>query len=248
MDLASIRVATFNCEWRRPSSQDAGLIRDRVLAIAPNVVCLTEAHVGYFGDLGHSITAEATTLHGPSRRKVLLWSAEPWREVDTFGSKDFPEGRFVSGTTDTPLGPLRVVGVCIPYQMAQVRYGEPKRKPWEQHLRYLSALANILPSEPKRTIVMGDFNQAVPRRSQPIRIAEALRTELLDRLAIGTAGLINPIGRQAIDHICFSPDLVPETPESLSNEREDGRRISDHFGVALRFRDRQFEQGQPLSS
>jgi hypothetical protein len=39
--------------------------------------------------------------------------------------------------TDTPIGPIRFVGVCIPWRDAHVRTGRRDRAPWEDHLRFL---------------------------------------------------------------------------------------------------------------
>ena len=53
-------------------------------------------------DYGYSIREE--------RRKVLLWSREPWEEIDDVGSELMPPGRFVSGVTQTSLGAVTVIG------------------------------------------------------------------------------------------------------------------------------------------
>ena len=41
---------------------------------------------------------------GQKVRMVLLWSREPWQQVDDVGSDAMPPGKFVSGVTRTPLG------------------------------------------------------------------------------------------------------------------------------------------------
>lgn len=91
----SVSVATFNCEWRKTTSTDATLIRERIEA--SDVVCLTETHVDFISDRDHSIVSEKLE-GGPnshSRRKVLLWSQNPWTRVDTVGPPGLPEGRYV---------------------------------------------------------------------------------------------------------------------------------------------------------
>jgi exonuclease III len=232
-----VRVATFNCEWRKPASADAQLIRERLMEQDPDIICLTEAHTGYVGEVGHTIESEPFALGrvGTSRRKVLLWSRKPWEAVDQVGSQDLPPGRYVSGTTQTPLGRVKVYGVCIPYNMAGVRYGEPKRTPWELHTAYLKGLSELIAPELARALVVGDFNQRVPRGSQPHRIYAALEQALLERFQVATAGPLGPHGLRAIDHICHSRDFVAEECSVLSNERPCGGRISDHFGVQARF-------------
>ncbi len=113
-------------------------------------------------------------------------------------------------------------------------YGDPKRRPWELHLAFLAALDSFLPTRPERTAVLGDFNQRFPRTYQPHAVFDAINEVLLKRFKLATAGLISPIQKHAIDHICYSPDLTADVAESLSNLRPDGGQISDHFGRRMR--------------
>lgn len=212
MDDLKITVATFNCEWRKPGSADAALIRERVLVSGARVVCLTETHHNFLDGEGYVIDS-GSFEGGPntaSRRKVLLWSRMPWTAVDAVGPKGIPPGRYVAGVTETALGALQFMGVCIPYSFAGVTYGVPKRAPWQLHFAYLDALDRLLPASPSRTVILGDFNQRIPRRHQPSQAFEALSTVLLRRFSAPTAGVVEPIGRQAIDHICHSSDIVSD--------------------------------------
>lgn len=231
----AVSVATFNCEWRKTESSDAALIRERLWASDVDVVCLTETQRDFLGESGHTIES-ARLDTGPniaSRRKVLLWSRNPWTGVDAEGPPGLPVGRYVSGKTQTAAGELRFIGLCIPYSFAGVKYGVPRRRPWELHLEYLSALKETLRAPLRRTVVLGDFNQRVPRRFQPARAFDALSETIFEPLTLATAGSVSPIQRQAIDHICHSPDLRSGSPVSLSNIRPDGGQVSDHFGVRV---------------
>ena len=49
-------------------------------------------------------------------------------------------------------------------------------------------------------------------------------------LTIATAGL-GLRGRRAIDHIAISGDLVAESLATVDNVTQEGRILSDHFGV-----------------
>jgi hypothetical protein len=229
-----VSVATFNCEWRRTLSSDAAIIRERVLD-GTDVVCLTETHRDFLEGQGFSMTS-APLEAGPnvgSRRKVLLWSRSPWTAVDAVDPPGLPEGRYVAGTTSTPAGEVRVIGVVIPYGFAGVRFGQPKRRPWELHLKYLEALGRSLAGGAKRTIVLGDFNQRVPRKYQPKAAFDALKEAILERLHIATAGVLEPIQRQAIDHVCHSSDLACRCVASIFNARPGEGQVSDHFGVRV---------------
>ncbi len=114
----AVSVATFNCEWRKTNSSDATLIRERLLSA--DVVCLTETQQDFLAEGGHTIVSEKLDS-GPnteSRRKVLLWSRNPWTCVVAAGPPGLPEGRYVSGKTQTAAGEFQFVGVCIPYGFA----------------------------------------------------------------------------------------------------------------------------------
>ena len=67
------------------------------------------------------------------RRKVLVWSKRPWSAVDMGISGALPGGRLVAGITLTALGPLTVVGVCVPWRDAHVRSGGRERSQWQEH-------------------------------------------------------------------------------------------------------------------
>ncbi|WP_168068563.1 endonuclease/exonuclease/phosphatase family protein [Sphingomonas kaistensis] len=230
----SLRIATFNCEWRRTQSGDASLIRERVFYSGVDIVCLTETHHDFMDDCGGYTVASTSMLTGvgtKTRRKVLLWSRTPWCDVDTSGPPGIPEARYVAATTQTSLGAIRIVGVVIPYSFAGVQYGEVKLRPWELHIQYLDALDASVSAEPTRTVLLGDFNQRVPRKHQPSRVFKRLEEVLISRFELATAGALHPLRRQSIDHICVSKDLSPVEVSTIDNERPGGGLISDHFGV-----------------
>jgi endonuclease/exonuclease/phosphatase family metal-dependent hydrolase len=162
--VIDLTVATWNVEWRAPGSVDAALIRERLNSVGADIICLTEAYADFMGGEGHLIESEPDYGYPvvQGRRKVLLWSREPWAAVDRVGQPDLPPGRFVAGRTMTPVGPINVVGVCIPWREAHVRSGTRDRTLWQDHLAYLKGLRGILADRTERTLVMGDFNQRVP--------------------------------------------------------------------------------------
>ena len=43
----------------------------------------------------------------------MLWSREPWHQVDDVGIDSMPPGRFVSGVTLTSMGEGTIIGVCV---------------------------------------------------------------------------------------------------------------------------------------
>jgi endonuclease/exonuclease/phosphatase family metal-dependent hydrolase len=228
----TLRLVNWNVEWARGSRPTGEAIKARVAEVQPHVICLTESHADFFQS-GHVITSEADYGYGDqgSRRKVVLWSECPWTEITTIGEPQLPSGRFVAGTTQTPLGPVRFVGVCIPWKDAHVRTGKKNRKPWQDHEQFLQGLPQSLTGHPQeRLIVLGDFNQTIPRTRAPEPIHDQLMTAL-GMLACATAGPLADAPSLAIDHVCHSADLRAEPPVILSNRHDELGELSDHFGI-----------------
>lgn len=233
----ALKVLTWNVEKVTPRSWKNGpVILDRIEDHQPELVCLTEAHADFLR--GHVITSQegyGYPIHD-GQRMVVLWSRQPWREVDRFGSGSLPPGLFVSGVTHTSLGDVTVIGVCIPWGFARTEgwRGADRRKLWEDHEDYLDALSAILGRGPtERLIVMGDFNQWIGKGTgnAPIRCRDKLHDVFAGRIRIATADVAFK-GRKTIDHIALSDDLTAESLETISNLRDDGGKLSDHFGVA----------------
>ena len=231
----SLHLVTWNVQWATPRSPRRTEILARIERARPEVACLTETHTGLLSQHGHSICSQPDYGYPirEGRRKVMLWSREPWEQVDDAGHDSMPPGRFVSGVTQTSLGHVTVVGVCIPWfrSRAEARRGPERREPWEDHRRYLAGLTAVLRRAPtERLIVMGDFNQMVGRGSRaPLELRAALQQAFPAGMRIATSDLAFE-GRRSIDHVALSDDLAVESLDVISNTH-DGPRLSDHFGV-----------------
>ena len=233
---ASLTVATWNLQWKRPTTAACRTMVERLTARHPDILCLTEAYARTQLPPGHTIEAEANYGYPlvEGRRKVLLWSREPWSVVDRVEHPDLPGGRFVSGRTETPLGPITVIGVCIPWRDAHVSSGRRDRQPWQDHVAYLAGLADILAQLDGPAIVLGDFNQTMPRTRAPAPVFAALERALGERWRVATTGLLPPLGRPSIDHIAHTRELMPSDVTALSSLSAGGELLSDHFGVVVK--------------
>lgn len=231
----ALTVLNWNVEWATPRARRTRHILDRIARHAPDVVCLTETHEDLLASHGHAICSRPDAGYGlkPGRRKVMLWSREPWERVDDLGEDSMPPGRFVAGVTETSLGAVTVVGVCIPWfgSRAEARRGCERKDRWEDHAKYLDGLRRVLErGASERVIVMGDFNQTIGEGSRaPAELRQALQAALPRGMAIATSDLKFE-GRPNIDHVALSGDLVAQSVEAISN-RHEGRDLSDHFGV-----------------
>ena len=231
-----MKVVNWNVQWatlRSWSRRDE--ILTRIEQEAPDVVCLTESDLGLLAGMpGHTIHSRPHGVKGIGNlRKVLLWSREPWENVDDSGIDSMPPGRFVSGVTRTPLGEVIVLGVCIPYRDARTKWTNDgvRRARWEDHRQYLASLPKLLERHSsQRVIVMGDFNQQVGQNGYaPAKIRAALREALPIRITIATAAL-GFGGRRVIDHVALSDDLSAQSLRLISRFHDLGT-LSDHHGV-----------------
>lgn len=238
----SLKILTWNVKWATPRLERTLEIQRRINEQEPEIICLTESDAellaqGLLAQAGHVVSSQPDYGYPiyEGRRKVALWSKKPWRDVDKFGSKSLPPGRFVSGVTETSLGDVTVIGVCIPWRASRTDAwrGMARRRWWEDHEDYLDEMPGILESAPtERVIVMGDFNQRIGEGSTaPLHLREKLCDVFTGRIRIVTADV--EFGEhKTIDHIALSDDLVAEPPQAISNLRDDGGNLSDHFGVA----------------
>ena len=108
-------------------------------------------------------------------------------------------------------------------------------KRWEDHAVYLRALARVLSSAPRqRLIVLGDFNQTIPRTRAPHEMYDLLM-QALGGLQVATAGAIDGLAAPLIDHVCHTDDLVSRDLTSIENlDDTAGRPLSDHVGTLVR--------------
>ena len=198
-------------------------------------MCLTETNDSLLSRDGYTICSRPDYGYPlkKGRRKIVLWSREPWEEVDDLGIGSMPPGRFVSGVTQTSLGAVAVLGICIPWFgcRTEARRGPERKARWEDHESYLAGLAEVLPRyAAERLVVMGDFNQIIGQGSRaPVRLQAALRAAFQSDITVVTSELAFQ-GRKSIDHVALSDDLAAGSVDAVSNDH-DGRWLSDHFGV-----------------
>ena len=238
-----LKLVNWNVKWA-PDSRGAreterlNEIRRRIEQHAPDVLCLTEAYAKTWIQEGYAICSQPDYGYPieEGRRKILLWSKEPWDRVDDVGIDSLPPGRFVSGVTKTSVGELTVIGVCIPWRgsRAEASRGSESKEYWGDHEQYLHGLAEILGRQSAgRLVVMGDFNQQIGQGSYtPPRLRELLQRAFPQHMTIATSAL-GLQGDRLIDHIAISDDLAVESLGVISKWDGD-RELSDgrHHGTA----------------
>jgi hypothetical protein len=235
----SVRVLNWNVEWATPRSPRGPHVQEHFRENGPDLICLTEGQADLLPASGHVITSQADTgypIQKPQRRKVLFWSRSPWKNIDDLGSEGLPSGRFIAGTTQTKFGLLRVIGKCIPWSHAHVSTGRRDRRVWQDHLAYLTELKFILNrlSKDLVTIVVGDFNQLVPRHRAPEHAYTALM-ETFDGWSFATEGTIPGLSRSLIDHVAIRSPLTCERLKGIPRRSVSDLRLSDHDGIIADF-------------
>ncbi len=231
---ATARIGTWNVEWPAPDSERGIRVAAALNAPDCDIVCVTDGCADILPAGGHTIDGgqDCSYSHEETRRNVLVWSKQPWAAVDIGDSGALPGRGLVAGITLTALGPLTVVGVCIPWRDAHVRSGRKDRSQWQEHEAWLAGFESLPYRHAKRrTVVLGDFNQRVPRRSQPKGVHAAL-LHAFEGFSFATAGDLEGAPGRALDHIAHTPDMAPAGGIGLW-PREDchDNRLSSHFGV-----------------
>ena len=223
-----IRVATWNVKWATPETKAGKRIQQIIEQIDADIFVLTEGckelmPEGFVLDGGAEWGYESTDKR---KRKVLLWSRYPLAAPFHGEGFHLPEGRFIAATVQHPAGAIHVHGVCIPWKAAHVRSGRNDRVEWQDHSTYLDGLRQLIEIAKPPLVVLGDFNQRIPRVSQPKSVAEKL-SQCMDGLDVCTA---LPLAKPLIDHIAVSQEFIATKVEVIPDHDKEGR-LSDHRGV-----------------
>ena len=205
-----IKISCWNSDWATPSSKRGKFFIDK---FDSDIICLTEGYESLLPRDGYIISSNEDYGYQitKGRRKVILWSKSKWTDIDQIGSEKIPTGRYISGITNG----IKIIGVCIPWRFAHVSTGRKDRKPWEDHLSFMENL-NI---ENQRTILLGDFNQNIPKKSQP-KVAYTALNNLINGMDLLTSNM-------ELIHIVVSNDLKADNVQKILTGSN-----SDHDGIS----------------
>ena len=205
-----LKISCWNSDWATPTSKRGKFFIDK---FDSDIICLTEGYENLLPKDGYIISSHEDygykTKNG--RRKVILWSKDKWTDIDQVGSNKIPSGRFISGITNG----IRIIGICIPWRFAHVSSGRKDRKPWEDHLSFIQNLS----FSNQKTIILGDFNQNIPKKNQP-EIAFSSLMKLIEGFNLLTTNM-------GLIHIVISSDLNAEKIQGIATEKN-----SDHDGIS----------------
>ena len=225
-----MKILLWNVEWATLKNKRGQEIQRIYQDFSPDIACITEGNLHSWEEEGHVISS--TEDYGykitEGRRKVILVSTEEWKDIENEGSKDLPSGRYCYGKTHG----LNIHGLCIPWKDAHVRGGQKNRLPWEDHSLYLDALKPMIEDSQDQTIVLGDFNQRIPRKWSPKNVYTKLLEAFEPNFKIATTGTIKVMDKQAIDHFANTHDINIKSITTINNYIG-SLRLSDHFGFVI---------------
>ncbi len=231
-----MRIVTWNISRHAPDTPAAREMLERIMAAAPDVVCLTLGYETSLAALDGHVISNAGASWGPEapgERKVVLWSKTPWRDPLDLGALAAVGGA-VGAITDTDLGPVRFIGIATPNPFASPNGKLPRPPQWSMHISYLETLRQTLKrldlSMP--TVIAGDFNQFVPLIWGAWPAHHALNAAL-HGFGILTQGDIAPIAEHTLDHVAATHHLRAGEISGLSRFGDDNVTLSDRFGVVV---------------
>jgi endonuclease/exonuclease/phosphatase family metal-dependent hydrolase len=223
-----ITIATWNTEWitRRSGKFERAL--ERISSLDADILVLTEVTLDLIPAGGHLLLGGVDWGYPrvEGRHKVALWSRWPIKD----GAVDLinPPGRSVAGTIRSPIGVVRVHGVCVPWRDAHVYTGRRDSRQWEEHLAFLDSLATTLAKErelgttaPDHRIILGDINQRGGRHAYG---NDEVRTRWEELCSSEHLTPVTP--NDIVDKIALSQGLSVTRTGSLAPEG-----ISDHHAV-----------------
>lgn len=225
-----LSIATWNVEWATPNSSKGKRIARILQELQADVIVLTEGCAellppGNVVDAGNDWGYETKDARC---RKVILWSRFDILSTTTREDLELPSGRFISATVETSSSQVDIAAVCIPWKDAHVRSGRRDRQPWEDHSHFLNGLNKFVHENTGSLIVAGDFNQRIPRVTQPRPIYDQLEI-CLTPLTVCTS---IPMDKPLIDHIAISRDMH-SGEVSIIPDHDDFGQLSDHRGAMI---------------
>jgi hypothetical protein len=206
----------------------------------PHLAVLTELESDLCDDWGrHGAAAGQDWGYrwaGVDRRKVVLWSKRPLVNVTRAEEHCLPESRLVAATTETPVGPVRVVAVCVPWHAAHVSTGCRDLAPWEDHLTFLRGLRGFVDEQHAGglpVLVDGDINQALSLKARRWERYAAL-AQTVDVENAPTRGLVG--AHPVLQDASGLGDIAAIQAEVVIAAADTGRRHSDHDFIVVGMR------------
>ncbi|MBI1339219.1 hypothetical protein GC169_03260 [bacterium] len=237
-----MRLVTWNMAGHKPDSPHAIEAMARIAELAPDIVCLTDAHEGSTAPLGGYRASDIGAVWGAdaaSARKVVIWSRTPLEEIERDDALS-RLGGLVSGLTQTPLGTVRLIGVCLPHHMAwrpepgSDEAPSSRPAPWTLHVSYLERLQEVLAAmrAGPPSVIAGAFNQFLPLVWGSWAAHHALKAAL-GPFGVVTSGDLAPMREPTVNHVAIDLDLRADAVMGIDRMSADGEALTDHAGAAV---------------
>ena len=99
-------------------------------------------------------------------------------------------------------------------------------------MQYLDALKPLIKDSHEKTIVLGDYNQRIPRKWSPKNVYEKLLATFEPNFTVSTTGIIQEMDKQEIDHFAKTHDVDVKSIRVINNKLG-LLQLSDHFGFVI---------------
>lgn len=233
-----LKIATWNVARPRQGGwKNKQTILAKIQEIDADIWILTETNsVISPGEGYHPIATQPDRSHTAGENCTTIWSRYPIKR--TLATKDAQLAVCAEVDLGEAIGHLVVYGTIITWADDGVRSGEAKK--WQRHYESIAWHSEdwATLSQGVPFCVAGDFNEPL---SGSYRGGTKQGRELLhaalerSNLVCVTAG--SEMGYN-IDHVCLSADWAKrvEDVEKWEALREDGKPVSDHYGITVALR------------
>ncbi|GAB4371162.1 MAG: hypothetical protein Kow00121_12470 [Elainellaceae cyanobacterium] len=232
-----LKIATWNIDHPRQGSLKNSAILAKIQEINADIWILTETNSVISPGEGYKpVATQPENGRAKGQNYTTLWSRYPIKR--TLMTKEAQLAVCAEVDLGEAIGHLVVYGTIITWADDGVRSGEAKK--WQRHYESIAwhseNWATLNQGVP--FCVAGDFNETL---SEPFAYGTKQGRELLhtalerSHLVCVTAG--SEMGYN-IDHICLSADWAKrvEGVEKWEALREDGKPVSDHYGITIALR------------
>ncbi len=245
--MYSFCIATWNLDYLSLESDLARICRAKMEEAHAHVWVLTETQRGFYpgGDFQLIAESEKASDLDANHRWVAIWANQ---SISSACEKTKGDERTVWAQLKIDGGrTLIVYGTVLPWVGSS--WNEQPSKGGHAFTQVLEQQKTdwieLQKANPQALLcVAGDYNQDLLESGRYYGSAiqrEALRKALAEAgLRCDTGGEKDPVVRRSpgdanIDHICLGGSQISEVIADAWSPEQQGRKISDHFGVSVQF-------------
>jgi len=243
--MPSLCIATWNLDYLSLRSDRARICHAKMEEVRAQVWVLTETQRGFYPGIGFHLVAESEKASdlNDDQRWVAIWANQ---SVSVTYEKTKGDERTACVQLEIDGGrTLIVYGTVLPWVGST--WNEQPSKGGQAFIQALEQQKTdwigLQEANPQALLcVAGDYNQDLLKSGRYYGSAiqrKALRKALEEaKLRCYTGGENDPVSRRSpgdanIDHICFGGSQIIDVTADAWSPKQQGMKISDHFGVSV---------------